>query len=30
MAMVTTMATKRAMANDVDNMGNGYGKEASG
>ena len=29
-ARAMAMATKRAMATDGDNMGNGYGKEASG
>jgi hypothetical protein len=29
-AMVMATATKRAMATDGNNMGNGYGKEASG
>ncbi len=30
MAMATAMATKRPMATDGDNMGNGYGEKASG
>jgi hypothetical protein len=30
MTTAMVMATKRAMATDGDNTGNGYGKEASG